>query len=91
MLERDYLRLALASIDASEGSSVAVKGRTLNLDSIAALQVPIPSLLEQHNVVAALLEQLAAVERIQRVLQEQLAEIDKLTATLLRAAFNGEL
>ena len=50
-----------------------------------------PPLPEQKRIAAILREQMAAVERARVIEEAQLDAIDKLPATLLRRAFNGEL
>ena len=90
-LDRNYLRFALSSIDPGSGSSHAVKGKTLNQDSLNDLRIPFPPTAEQQRIAAMLDEQMAAVERTRRTLEEQLDAINALPAALLRQAFNGEL
>ena len=54
-------------------------------------QVPVPLRADQQRVVAGLSRQMVLVERVGQSLEEQLDAINKLPATLLRRAFNGEL
>ena len=54
-------------------------------------QVPVPSLEVQQRIATMLSEQLAAAEKTRKVLEEQLATINKLPAALLHRAFKGEL
>ena len=53
-------------------------------------QVPVPSLEVQQRIATMLSEQLAAAEKTRKVLEEQLATINKLPAALLHRAFKGE-
>lgn len=53
--------------------------------------IPLPPLAEQKRIAAILREQMDAVERARKALEEQLETINKLPAALLRRAFNGEL
>jgi type I restriction enzyme, S subunit len=48
---RDYLRLYLPTIDFDQHIGVAVKGKTLNKDSLKALPVVVPPLSEQRRMV----------------------------------------
>ncbi len=58
---------------------------------LASLEIPLPPPAEQKRIAGILREQMAAVERARRGLEEQLAAIGKLPAVLLRRAFRGEL
>jgi type I restriction enzyme S subunit len=60
-------------------------------DKLLSLDMPLPPLPEQKRIAAILREQMAAVERARVIEEAQLDAIDKLPATLLRRAFNGEL
>jgi restriction endonuclease S subunit len=50
-VSRDYLTLALPAIARGGDSRNAIKGKTLNRDSLGKLQIPIPSLEEQALIV----------------------------------------
>lgn len=54
-------------------------------------RVPVPPISEQRRIAVRLSEEMAAVERTRKVLEDQLATINTLPAALLRRAFNGEL
>ncbi len=64
-LNREYLWAALRSVDLAEGSSHAVKGKTLNQDTLTTIKIPFPPLAEQQRIVAVLRERLGAVEQAQ--------------------------
>lgn len=82
-----FLRLALLQIDASTGSSHAVKGRTLNRAGLERLQIPLPPLPEQERIAARLTEQLAAVARARAAAEARLAAAEALPGAMLREAF----
>jgi type I restriction enzyme S subunit len=63
----------------------------LNRQQLFAWSAPVPPLTEQRRIAAQLSEQMAAVERARKALEEQLDAIHKLPAALLRRAFRGEL
>lgn len=48
---RDYLFVALESLDWGSLGSRAVKGKTLNAESLDAIMLPLPSLAEQRRIV----------------------------------------
>jgi len=58
---------------------------------IVAEQVPLPELSEQERIAAELRASGDCAEKIKRAAAEQLAEIERLPASLLRRAFNGDL
>jgi type I restriction enzyme S subunit len=63
----------------------------IRTDEVASVEINLPSLEEQQPIAANLTKQLAEVKHIQKSLESQLDAINKLPATLLRRAFNGEL
>jgi carbon-monoxide dehydrogenase small subunit len=71
------------------GASGSMKKITRS--QIANEKIPVPTLPEQRCIAAILNEQMAAVERARRALEEELAAINALPAALLRRAFAGEL
>ena len=52
MVSKDYLVLALPAIARGGDSRNAIKGKTLNRDSLGRLEIPIPSAQEQAEIVA---------------------------------------
>jgi type I restriction enzyme S subunit len=58
---------------------------------LTALEIPLPPLPEQRRIAAILTEQMNAVERARRAVEEELETIEKLPAALLREAFTGRL
>ncbi len=62
-----------------------------DMDELLNLESPIPSFETQQSIVVELNQQMQGVEQLRAPLEEQLAAINKLSAALLRQAFNGEL
>jgi len=58
---------------------------------LTAMDLPFPPLEEQRRIAAILHEQMRAVERARKAIEQELDAINKLPAALLRRAFNGEL
>jgi type I restriction enzyme S subunit len=69
----------------------AIGQASINSQDLRSLQIVLPLLREQQRIAANLTEQMAEVESLQQSLKSQLDTINKLPATLLRRAFNGEL
>lgn len=80
----EFLKYALMCADAGAGSSHAVKGRTLNQESLASLVLPLPPLAEQRRIAALLTEQLAAVERAREGMVTQRDLLGRLTEAHIR-------
>ncbi|MGB3419255.1 MAG: restriction endonuclease subunit S [Dolichospermum sp.] len=55
------------------------------------IKIPLPPLDEQKRIATILNEKLTEAEKLCKVLEEQLENINKLPAAFLRQAFNGEL
>lgn len=64
---------------------------SIRQSEVAALEIPLPPLTEQRRISAILSEQMEAVERARKALQEQMDTVSKLPAALLRRAFEGGL
>jgi type I restriction enzyme S subunit len=71
------------------GASGSMKKITRS--QILAEEVPLPELSVQHRIAAELQASGDCAEKIKQAAAEQLAEIERLPASLLRQAFNGEL
>ena len=87
-LNTQFLQYALKTSDLLVGSSHAVKGRTLNQDSLMAIEIPLPQIEEQRRIAGVLREQMAAVEKARAAAQVRLAAADALTSACLRAVFD---
>ena len=84
-----YLRLALASADLAEGSSHAVKGRTLNLGLLRSLTVPLPSLSEQDRITAGLRHELETAAKLHGAVETQFAAAGRLASSCLDSLFSA--
>jgi len=89
-----YVAFALESPDALKqvenlGAGAGLKHMVLK--SIRALEIPLPTMEEQSRIATILKGKLAVVRQLKKELSEQLASINKLSSSLLRQAFNGEL
>ena len=65
---RDYLFKLLPLITATGDTKDAIKGRTLNAKSIAALIIPLPPIAEQHRIVAKIEDLFARIEPLAKAL-----------------------
>ncbi len=86
-LSMPFIRYALRLTDTSEHSENAVKGRTLNKQSLASLPIPLPSLDEQQRVVDRLEEQVVAADRVQYTASQVVETACALPSALLRKTF----
>ena len=79
MASQDYLR---------ELGSGAVH-KTIYMPTIESFHVCAPKISEQRRIAHALRELLSAVDALNAVLSQRLAEIERLPQKLLAAAFDG--
>jgi len=63
----------------------------LNVSDMRRIPVPVPSLPEQHRIVAYLDDLQAKVDALKRLQSETAAELDALLPSILDKAFKGEL
>lgn len=63
----------------------------IRLEEVAAVEVRLPSLDKQRDLVNAILDQIAAAEHARVAVEAQLESATHLGNALLRAAFNGKL
>ena len=63
----------------------------LKLAMLNPLEIFLPPLVEQKRISLILNERLAAVDRVRKSLEDELAAINMLPAALLREAFAGRL
>jgi Restriction endonuclease S subunits len=84
-----YLQTIKGGKEAVEDNAVTIA--TVKASDLVMLEIPLPSLLEQQQIVAVLNEQTAFAEKAQQSLKDQLDLINKLPAALLRQAFTGKL
>ena len=62
---------------------------TLSVDKVGSLQLPLPPLADQRRIATDLSLRVEAADSLIARCREELATIDALPASLLRAAFNG--
>lgn len=74
-----------------QGNAIGATVPGLSREDIKTLSIPLPPLPEQQRIAAILKDQIAAVERARAVVEEELATINALPASLLRRAFSGKL
>lgn len=70
-LDSKYLRFALATIDGGEYASTAVKGRTLNSETLGMLPVPIVRIEEQQRIAIELAATLDSVRHARTASDER--------------------
>ena len=90
-----YLSHALPLLSQLGESKAAIKGNTLNSESIANLPIPLPPPMEQERIVAKLeemlplIDQLAELEREREYLDREFAKA--IERAILQAAISGKL
>lgn len=90
-----YLSHALPLLSQLGDSKAAIKGNTLNSESIANLPIPLPPPMEQERIIAKLdevlplIDQLAELEREREHLDREFAKA--IERAILQAAISGKL
>lgn len=89
-----YVYWALQSESAQRRMQNAIKGvavRGINIGDVRALQIPLPGLDEQFEIVRRVETLFALADRIEARYKAVAEKVDKLTPALLAKAFRGEL
>ncbi len=86
-----FIRQPSVLIEATEHFTGAVGQQRVPEDYLANLEIPLPPLSEQQQIVGVLMEQMASIEKARAAAKEELNTINALPAALLRRAFAGEL
>jgi type I restriction enzyme S subunit len=93
-LSNSYIFWYLKSMMAQSRMQAATKGvavRGLNIGDVRALQVPMPSLPEQQEIVRRVEDLFAFADRIEARLATARKTVERLTPATLAKAFRGEL
>lgn len=89
-----YIHFALLSEAVQTRMKNATRGvavRGINIGDVRALQIPLPSVKEQHEIVRRVEILFAFADRLEAHLTTARAATDRLTPALLAKAFRGEL
>ena len=92
VLDSHFLSWVLVSdefTDYADEESRRARMPKLNREQLFAYKAPIPLLDEQRQIAAFMREKIEQIKQIDSTLESQLAEINRLTASLLREAFAG--
>lgn len=90
-LDRDFLHLAINDyLRAIEESTAFTTVKHISSPQINAIEIALPSFVEQQRIAQALKSKLAAVERAQRASVARLEAARALPATYLREVFESE-
>jgi len=87
---KEFLFWALKGSDFSSTMGGSAQPQ-ITRQTLVPFEIPLPPLSEQKRIAGVLREQMGAVERARRAIEEQLEAINKLPAAILKKAFNGEL
>jgi type I restriction enzyme S subunit len=85
-----YLYYWFQKLDLSkvyDGSNVP----QINRKNIAPLDIPIPSIIEQHKIVSEIESRLSVCDKIEQTIEDSLNKAEALRQSILKKAFNGEL
>lgn len=93
-MNRDFVLWFLRSELAQNRMKRAIKGvavRGINIGDVRALQVPVPSVPEQQEIVRRVEALFKVADQIEARFQKAKAQVDRLTQSILAKAFRGEL
>jgi type I restriction enzyme, S subunit len=93
-LDVAFVTWFLRAAPTQERIQKAVKGvavRGINIGDVRALQMPVPPLAEQHEIVRRVDALFALADQIEARFTQARAQVDRLTPSLLAKAFRGEL
>lgn len=91
---RDFVVWFLRSKPTQQRMQKALKGvavRGINIGDVRALQLPVPSLAEQHEIVRRVDALFAVAAKIEARVQAATARVERITQSILAKAFRGEL
>jgi type I restriction enzyme S subunit len=72
-------------------ASHEVARKTLNLEDVRVVAVPVPSLTEQEQIVALVEERLSQIESAEKTIDAELIRSKRLRQSILKRAFEGKL
>jgi type I restriction enzyme S subunit len=90
----DYIQLSLKAPGAQDRMRRAVKGvavRGINIGDVRVLQIPLPSVPEQHEIVRRVEALFRLADAIEKRVAAATARAERLTQAILAKAFRGEL
>ena len=93
-LDSNYVKWFLRSPHTQKRMQKAVKGvavRGINIGDVRALQLPVPPLAEQQEIVRRVEALLALADQIEARYAKAKVHVEKLTQSILAKAFRGEL
>lgn len=95
LLDADYLNYYLNSEMAMEyGKTVAISSvnqANINGTKLKTYPIPLPSLLEQKEIVQKLDALSAETKKLESIYQQKLTDLEELKKSILQQAFSGEL
>ena len=85
-----YFQL-LNSLKEFKNQSVGSNTRFLKIGMIYNLQIPLPSIKEQNQIINTLDSLLSKTQQLEAIYQHKLTKLEELKKSILQKAFNGEL
>ncbi|NDK08930.1 hypothetical protein EOM39_06865 [Candidatus Gracilibacteria bacterium] len=73
----------------SKSKGVAVQH--LHLEDIRRLQIPLPPLPEQNEIVKIVESKLSVVEKLEKIVNDNIRKAENLKQSILKKAFEGKL
>ena len=89
VLNKYFLKYALATIDLEKEVDNAVKGKTLNKQKLKNLEIPLPPLEEQKRIVAKIDTLFAKIDKAISLTEESLKQAKNLLPSVLKEVFEN--
>jgi type I restriction enzyme S subunit len=72
-------------------SIVGVGRANITLTDVSCYNIPLPPLLEQHQIVAEIESRLSVADQLEKVVEQSLKQAERLRQSILKQAFEGKL
>ena len=77
--------------DQIQKAKVGIGQPNVNAQLLSRLLIPLPPLLEQHQIVAEIERRLSVADQLEKVVEQSLKQAERLRQSILKQAFEGKL
>jgi type I restriction enzyme S subunit len=91
LIDKDFLFNFLLKLESEIIGSAGAVFNSINKAQIEAIEVPVPLLPEQKQIIAIIDELLTNTKKLESIYQQKLNDLEELKKSILQKAFNGEI